>query len=64
MKKVILKERREAMCMTQREVADRVGIAESAYQRYEYGAQVPNVYTAIRIAKALGCTVEYLFFFG
>lgn len=61
MKKIRLKERREALGMTQRQVADAVGIAESAYQRYEYGAQDPNVYMAIKIAKALASDVEDLF---
>ena len=61
MKKIRLKERRKALGMTQRQVADAVGIAESAYQRYEYGTQDPNVYMAIKIAKALDFYVEDLF---
>ena len=38
-----------------------VGLAESAYQRYEYGKNEPSVGLAIRIAHALDSTVEELF---
>lgn len=61
MKEIRLKKRREVLGMTQRQVADAVGIAESAYQRYEYGAQDPSVYMAIKIAKVLASDVEDLF---
>lgn len=54
-----LKEIRLAREMTQAEVAEAVGIAESAYQRYEYG-RLPTVITAIKIARALKSTVEEL----
>lgn len=30
-----LKEKREAMNLTQKQVSEQIGIAESAYQRYE-----------------------------
>ena len=43
---------------TQKEVAATVGIAETAYQRYEYGNQVPNACIASVIASTLGSTVE------
>lgn len=38
-----------------------VGLAETAYQRYEHGKSEPSVGTAIRIARALNTTVEELF---
>ena len=59
--KTKLRERREALHLTQRQVADMLGIAESAYQRYEYGTNVPVVYTAIKLARALNASVEALF---
>lgn len=46
---------------TQVQVAKEVGIAEVVYQRYEYSKSIPSVRTAIRIARALGSTVEALF---
>jgi len=55
-----LKEKRLALGLTQAEVAEKVGIAESAYQRYEYG-RIPNAQTAVKIARALDTTVENLY---
>lgn len=49
-----LKAAREASGKTQKQIAEKMGIAEAAYQRYEYGKNTPNVLTAIRIADALG----------
>lgn len=56
-----LRAAREKSGKTQAQVAKEVGIAEVVYQRYEYGANEPGVRTAIRIARALSCTVEDLF---
>ena len=39
---------------TQAQVAKEIGIAEVAYQRYEYRKREPNVTTAIKVANALG----------
>ena len=56
-----LKVVREASGKTQHQTAIDAGMTESMYQRYEYGQRKPNVYTAIRIARALQSTVEELF---
>lgn len=56
-----LKAAREKSGKTQAQVAKETGIAERAYQRYEYGTVEPGVRTAIRIARSLGTTVEILF---
>ena len=56
-----LKAAREASGKTQAQVARETGISEQAYQRYEYDKNEPGVRTAIRIAKAVGSTVENLF---
>lgn len=58
---VKLRAAREASGKTQEQVAKEIGIAEAAYQRYEYGKSRPNVITAIRISDALHTTVEALF---
>ena len=47
--------------LTQVEVAERAGITERAYQRYEYGDRKPRVDVAKLIATALGSTVDELF---
>lgn len=56
--KLKLQELRRISNKTQKEVAINVGIAETAYQRYEYGKQVPNACIATVIASTLGSTVE------
>ena len=56
-----LKNRREQLKLTQKVVAERIGIAESAYQRYERQNREPGVKTALKIAKALETTVEELY---
>ena len=56
-----LKQRREELRLTQKNVAQKIGIAESAYQRYERGVREPSVSAAIKLAKALNTTVEYLY---
>lgn len=48
-----LKERREKLNLTQKQVAQRAGISERGYQNYELGIRIPNVYVAFKIAKAL-----------
>lgn len=53
MKNKALCEARQKAGYTQKEIADRIGIAEVSYQRLEYG-QRPSLQTAIRIADLLG----------
>lgn len=61
MKTTILKIKRKEKGLTQSEIAEKAKISILAYQRYEYGERVPNVYIAQLIAKALQTTVEELF---
>lgn len=56
-----LKNARENADLTQAKTAQKVNISERAYQRYEAGERVPNVYTAQLIAKAVNSAVEDLF---
>ena len=44
-----------------RGLARLAGLRECTYPFYEKGNCVPNVYNAIRLARALGTTVEDLF---
>lgn len=55
-----LKEKRAIIGLTQVQVAKKADITERDYRRYECSDRKPNVLTAIRIAKALGTTVEEL----
>lgn len=59
--KTALQKRRQELNLTQKQVADKIGIAESAYQRYEQEKRIPSVAMALRIAAALDATVEKLF---
>lgn len=61
MKKNNLKKRREELSLTQKQVAELVGIHWQLYQKYEYGEKLPNVARAIQIARALDTKVEELF---
>lgn len=47
--------------LTQKQVASLCEISERQYIRYENNDQEPSVGIAIRLAKALGTTVEELF---
>lgn len=47
---------------TQVQVATEVGISVAQYQNIEYAKSAPNVRTAIRIARAVGCAVEDVFY--
>lgn len=59
--KVFLRERRKELGLTQLQVAQSSGLAESAYQRYERGDAEPRVTAAIRLARALGTTVDKIY---
>ena len=45
-----LKSFRQSQGFTQKQVAEGIGIAEQAYQRYEYGKIVPSALVLIAIA--------------
>lgn len=51
---------REYEGISQREVARRVQISSTEMSNIERGTRLPNVITAIRIAKVLKVTVEEL----
>ena len=45
---------------TQVQVAEAIGVAESHYQRFERGANLPNLENAWRLADHFGVTIDYL----
>lgn len=55
-----LKDLRDGLHLTQKEVADKARISESAYRAYELGDRNPKADVLDRIAKALGVRPEYL----
>jgi len=48
-------DRRTAMGMSQRELADKCGTTQSAIARLERGGRPPRIDTLLRIADALNC---------
>lgn len=50
--------------MTQRELADATGLAESTISNYILKKKMPGVKALINIAEELNCTLDDLMFFG
>jgi transcriptional regulator with XRE-family HTH domain len=55
-----LKELRKAKGVTQRQMADMLGIAERNYQRYETGAVDPTASNTMKIADFFEVPTDYL----
>lgn len=53
-----LKDLRDYHGISQRELARRIGVGKTTISEIERGDRLPNVITAIRIARALETTVE------
>jgi len=56
-----LKETRKLRGITQKQMADFLGITEQAYQNYEYGKREPNFETTLKIADHFNVPTDYLF---
>lgn len=57
-----LKKCRESKGMSQKELAEIIGVAPSTYSLYESGAREPDVLKIKGMAKALNVTGDYLLF--
>lgn len=55
-----LDQARKEKGLTQRELANRVGVTEVSMSRYINGTRVPSGSIVVNIAKALGISVDYL----
>ncbi len=55
-----LRSRRIALGMSQREIADQVGISQQLMQKFEINTRKPNPETLVRLARILGTTCEKL----
>lgn len=53
-----IKDLRDYHGISQRELARRIGVGKTTISEIERGDRLPNVMTAIRIARALKTTVE------
>lgn len=56
----LIKTMRKRRLMTADQLAIKSGVSRVSITRYENGKREPKVREAIRIARALGCTVEQL----
>lgn len=57
-----LRELREAKGLTQAQLADLIGMSRKTVNTVENGVFVPSTIVALKLAGALGCKVEDLFF--
>ena len=57
---VRIKELRIDSDMSQREVADRIGMSQTGYSKYETGEVTPPAETLIKLAKLYNTSVDYL----
>lgn len=57
---VSIRERREALGLSRTELAEAVGISAKSLSRYESGEREPRASDLVKIADALGCSVELL----
>jgi putative transcriptional regulator len=56
-----IKERRAESGLTQAELAERVGVTRKTVNTVENGIFIPSTVLALKLAEALGLTVEQLF---
>lgn len=55
-----IKRQREKQNISQKELAETIGVNQGTICRFEQGLKVPGIVLAVRIAKELGTTVEKL----
>lgn len=55
-----LKRFRKQYGVTQQQVADAIRVLKPAYQRYEYGTNIPTATVLIKIADAYNVSLDYL----
>lgn len=51
---------RERAGLSQKELAEMVGVGQQMIAKYEEGSKIPNVFNAVQLAKALNTTCETL----
>lgn len=56
-----IKQKREALNITQKQLADRMGVERSTVAKWEAGAAFPAAAKLPKLAEVLGCTVSELY---
>lgn len=57
-----LKEERERLQLTQAQLAEKVGVSRKTINTVENGIFIPSTVLSLKLAKAIGRSVEQLFF--
>lgn len=57
-----IKKLRKKQGLTQYELAQKVGVSVSAMSMYETGERIPRDKIKVKIASALGKSIEFIFF--
>ncbi len=55
-----LKKARKRSGLTQKEVADKIGVGQSTYKNYECGLREPNGDTIVMLSKIFNVSTDYL----
>lgn len=61
MNKLKIRELREARGMSQRQLANEVGVSPGAVAQWELGATTPTTANLVALANVLGCSMDTLF---
>jgi putative transcriptional regulator len=56
-----IKDERTRLGLTQADLAEAIGVSRKTVNTVENGVFVPSTPLALKLAKALGCTVEQIF---
>ncbi len=57
-----LKELRASKCLTQKQLADKVGLTKSVISAYECGIRYPSLDMVVSLARVFGVTTDYLLY--
>lgn len=55
-----LKRFRQELKLSQRQLAEKIGVPYQSYQTYEYGSATPSAKVIIKIANAFDVSTDYL----
>lgn len=55
-----IKNRREKLGITQKQMAEKLSLAQPMIAQIERGTKIPNMILGLAIARMLGCTMEDL----
>ena len=50
--------------MTRVELCEKIGVSKTTFDLWMNGKHIPKVTDIVNIAKALGCSVGYLIYYG